>query len=94
MDSATEIARGEQARQVIENELYKEAFGSVREGIIQAWEAAPQRDIEGQHELKLMLKLLTDVQKNIERVMTTGKMAKIQVEREGLVRRTVERFTQ
>lgn len=87
-----ELRRGEQARQVIENEIYAEAWKSVRDGIISAWESAPIRDKEGQNELKLMLKLLTDVRRNIETVMNTGKMAKIQIERESMFKRAVNRM--
>lgn len=92
MTPQEELKRGEQARLVLENELYAEAWKSVRDGIIQAWESAPIRDKEGHNELKLMLKLLTDVQRNMETVMTTGKMAKVMIERENLFRKTVNRF--
>lgn len=87
-----EMMRGEQARQVMENEIYIEAWKSVREAIISAWESAPIRDKEGQNELKLMLKLLTDVRKNVETVMQTGKMAKIAIERESMFKNAVNRF--
>ena len=87
-----ELRRGEQARQVIENEIYAESWQAVRDGIIHAWENAPIRDKEGQNELKLMLKLLTDVRRNIETTMNTGKMAKTQIERDGMFKRTVQRF--
>lgn len=92
MTPDVELRRGEQARQVIENEIYVEAWQSVRDGIIQAWESAPIRDQDGQHELKLMLKLLTDVRRNIETAMTTGKLAAIQIERENLFRRAVNKI--
>lgn len=92
MEPPEELRRGELARQVIENEIYAEAWQSVRDGIIHAWESAPIRDKEGQNELKLMLKLLTDVRRNVETVMNTGKMAKIQIERESMFRKTVNRF--
>lgn len=87
-----ELRRGDQARQVIENEIYAESWQSVRDGIISAWENAPIRDKEGQNELKLMLKLLNDVRANIETTMQTGKMAKIMIERESVFRKTVNRF--
>lgn len=87
MTPQEELRRGELARQVIENEIYTEAWKSVREGIISAWESAPIRDKEGQNELKLMLKLLNDVRRNVETAMNTGKMAKIQIERESLMQK-------
>lgn len=92
MEPSEELIRGEQARQVVENAIYAEAWQSVRDGIIYAWESAPIRDKEGHNELKLMLKLLTDVRRNIETTMQTGKMAKIQIERESVFKRTVNRF--
>lgn len=92
MELSDELKRGEQARQVIENEIYAESWQSARDGIIQAWESCPIRDKEGQNELKLMLKLLTDVRRNIETVMNTGKMAKVQIERESLLKQAVQRF--
>jgi hypothetical protein len=77
-----EEQRGQRAREVLENEVFKDAFKGVRESIIASWEAAPIRDKDGQHELKLMLKLLTDVQRNIEDIAQTGMLAKLQIERE------------
>lgn len=92
MNTDEELRRGELARQVTENEVYIEAWNSVRDGIIQAWESAPIRDKEGQAELKLMLKLLTDVRRNVETVMNTGKLARVQIERESMFRKTMNRF--
>lgn len=92
MEQSEELRRGELARQVIENEIYEEAWQSVRDGIIHAWESAPIRDKEGHNELKLMLKLLTDVRRNIETAMQTGRLAKLQLERESMFRKTVNRF--
>lgn len=92
MDLQTELQRGEQARQVLESEIYAESWQAVRDGIISAWESAPIRDKEGANELKLMLKLLTDVRRNVETVMQTGKMAKIQIERESLLDKAKRKF--
>lgn len=57
-----------------------QALSSVREGIRTKWEQCPIRDTEGQHQLKLMLKLLNDLEANIREVATTGKLASIQIE--------------
>ena len=92
MTSEDELKRGEQARQIVENEIYVQSWQQVRDGILSAWESSPIRDKEGQHELKLMLKLLTDVRRNIETVMQTGQMAKIQIERESVFKQTVNKF--
>ena len=57
-------------------------MGMVKEAIIEKWEASPVADREGQHELRLMLKLLNDLQANIKTTIETGKMAQIQIEQE------------
>ena len=82
MSASEELRRGEQARQLLQNELYQDAISQVRQAIIDKWISAPMRDIEGQHELKLMLKLLGDVTGYIQTTMETGKMAQIQLEGE------------
>lgn len=77
-----ELRRGEQARLLLQNELYQEAVTQVRQAIIDKWISAPLRDREGQHELKIMLKLLGDVTGYIQTAMETGKLAQIQLEGE------------
>lgn len=81
-----EIQRGIQAQSILDSEIYKESVEAVRSAIIRQWESCPIRDVEGQHELKLMLKLLGDIQANIKTVMETGKLAKVQIERESKLR--------
>lgn len=82
MSTSEELRRGEQARQLLQNELYQDAVTQVRQAIIDKWMQAPLRDREGHHELKIMLKLLGDLTGYIQTTMETGKMAQIQVESE------------
>lgn len=82
VSTSDELRRGEQARQLLQNELYQDAVTQVRQAIIDKWISAPMRDIEGQHELKLMLKLLGDLTGYVQTTLETGKMAQIQVESE------------
>lgn len=82
MNTSDELRRGEQARQLLQNELYVDAIEQVKQGIIDKWQQAPLRDREGHHELKLMLKLLGDLTGYIQTTMETGKMAQIQLETE------------
>ena len=85
-----EVSRGRIAESLLENEIYKGAIETLRTAIISQWESCPIRDTEGQHELKLMLKLLNDLQANIKTVMHTGQMAKVQIERDkGMLRKVV-----
>ena len=80
-----ELRRGEQARQIIENPVYDESINTVRQSLINKWVNCPVRDIEGQHELKLMIKMLDDISGHIQRTFETGKMAQIQLESDSKV---------
>lgn len=82
MSLSDELRRGEQARLLIENELYREAVEKVRQGIIDKWMDAPLRDREGHHELKIMLKLLGELTGYLNMTMETGKLARIQLDSE------------
>ncbi len=68
------VNRAAKAQALLNDPELSEAFESVRKSIIDRWEAAPIRDRDGAHELKLMLKLLGDVRANIQSVVNTGKV--------------------
>lgn len=73
-----------------------EYFQMVRQGIFNTWAESPIEDIQGQHKLRLMLKLLEDVRGNIRTVAETGQMAKIQIQQEekqkNFVRQTLNKL--
>jgi hypothetical protein len=75
MTLEADLDRGVRAERLLANPLLIESFDMVRTAIIESWEAAPMRDKDGAHELKLMLKLLTDVRANLEQAVTDGKLA-------------------
>ena len=85
MNLHTESQRGHTAKQLLENDIYKETFTLLRESIIQKWRDCPIRDKDGQHELKLMDKILSDIERHIKQVAETGKLADIQLEQEAKV---------
>jgi hypothetical protein len=82
MNPHEEVQQGYLAKQLLENEVFKSAFENVRVGIYEKWKSCPVRDVQGQHELKLMDKLLGELEGYIKQVVDTGKMAEIQLENE------------
>lgn len=80
MSLREESKRGEEARRLLENPLFREAIDGIKSAIVQKWQEAPIMDREGQHELKLMLKLANDFEANIIRVMNSGKVADFELE--------------
>lgn len=87
-----EASRGSRAKAVLESDIYKESVASVRSAIFEKWESCPIRDKEGQHELKIMLKLLKEVESHLKTVMETGKMATIQLENERTLKERAKRL--
>ena len=66
--------RAAKAKALLDDPELTQAFNGVRQSLLDRFEACPIRDIEGQHEIKLMLKLLSDVRANLHSVVDTGKV--------------------
>lgn len=82
MGLSQERERGHEAKMLLENPLFRECIDTLRESIVAKWRAAPIRDRDGAHELKLMDKLLSDIEGYIRTIAETGKIADIQLERD------------
>ncbi len=82
MGLESESRRGNEAKSLLDNPLYQECVQSLRDAIISKWRSTPIRDREGAHELKLMDKLLSDIEQYFKTIAETGKIADIQIERE------------
>lgn len=62
-------------------------FDMVEDAILTTWKKSPVADEKGQHELRLMLKLLDDLKANLNEAIQSGKLAAVQVERENMIDR-------
>ena len=94
MDLETEARRGQEAAQLLEHPLLREAFDTQRERIQREWQESPARDTEGRERLWLMLKLLGAVEGHLKTVMETGKLATLEIERKKtLMERAKEAMT-
>lgn len=80
MSLEQESADGQRAERLMEE--LSPYFAMVKQAIIDKWETSPVGDHEGQHELRLMRKLLGDVEANVKNAIETGKLARLQIEQE------------
>lgn len=80
MNLDKEIAEGNKAEFILSD--ISPYFDMVEAAILENWKSSPVADKEGQHELRLMIKLLGDLKANLQTAVETGKLAKIQLERE------------
>jgi hypothetical protein len=78
----SDLDRGTRAERLLNDPMLTEAFESVKAAILLAWASAPMRDREGAHELKLMLKLLSDVRSALEVALADGKIAAAELQRQ------------
>jgi hypothetical protein len=76
----TEVKRGEQAAQILENPLFKESVDKVREGIIKSMATSALGDETTHNRLVIALQLLNQIEKQLSDVMATGKLAAIQTD--------------
>lgn len=89
MSLEQEATNGNNAQRLLED--ISPYFDMVKQAIIDKWETSPIGDKEGQHELRLMRKLLGDLEANIKTAIETGKLARIQIEQDSLLNK-VKRF--
>lgn len=68
------VLRANRAKSLLEDRGLNDAFEGVRQALLVKFEQCPVRDVEGQHEIKLMLKLLTDVKANLLSWIDSGKV--------------------
>lgn len=83
MDKEQEVALGNQA-EMLKRDI-EPYFDILETAILDKWKDSPIADIDGQHELRVMLKLLGDLKGNIQNVIDTGKVAKHIIEQENLI---------
>jgi hypothetical protein len=93
MSLEQESSMGSQAERILSD--VSPYFDMVEAAILDTWKKSPVSDEKGQHELRLMMKLLGDVKANMKTVIETGKLAKAQIERDNLIdkaKNVVRRF--
>lgn len=71
-----EVSRGNQAKLLLENPMFDDAFKSIESEIMAAWESTSTRDTEGREKLFQMLMLSRKVRRHFESLINTGEMAR------------------
>jgi hypothetical protein len=73
------IYDADQARLVLENPAFAQAFNDVKQEIIESWENSPARDQEGREKLYQLLKLADKLQLTLRRSLESGQLAKAEL---------------
>ena len=88
-----QLEQAGKAKTVLDSEAFQSAYGAVRTAIIERWEQCPIRDREAAHELKLMLKIHTDILGHLQKAVEDGKFAAEELKRDKTIsQRIAERL--
>lgn len=93
MSLEQDVSKGNKAERILSD--LSPYFDTVEAAILNKWATSPIADLNGQHELRLMIKLLGDVKANLKTAIDTGKLAKVTIERDNLIdkaKNAVRRF--
>ena len=73
-----EITRGEDAKRILDDPLYQEAWKSVENGLVASLRTVPLTDAQLEREIVRSIQLLYRVRGYLEDVLSTGKLAAIE----------------
>ena len=75
MNISERIYNADQAKLVLDNEAFKQAFEDIKQELTEQWKTSPARDQAGREKLWLMLKLLEKVEICLKSSLDSGKLA-------------------
>jgi hypothetical protein len=74
------IYHGDRAREVLENEAFKQVFADYKTELTEQWMKSPARDEEGREKLWLAVSMLGKIEKMLRESLETGKLAKLELD--------------
>lgn len=77
----SDVQRGENARLILENPVFKEAMKTLQDQIVTEWGKCPVRDAEGQKLLLQLHKLSKKFESLFVGVVETGKLAQLDLDK-------------
>ena len=74
------IYSGHKASEILESEVFQEAFSAIEKEVLEQWINSPARDAEGRERLHSYLMLLRKVKANLVTTLETGKLAQLDLD--------------
>lgn len=88
----TPFERAEAARHLLANETLKKAFLDIREGLVTQLESIPFHEVDTQHEIALMLKLLNKLKAQLRTYIDAEAMEKDKIKQQTFIEKMRERL--
>jgi hypothetical protein len=73
---STEL-REEHANRILTDPLYQEAFDTIKEDLMNRWEASGSTELEARESIWLAMRLLDRIHGHLTSIIETGHMAKM-----------------
>lgn len=74
------IYDADQARLVLENPAFAQAFDDIKTELIQSWQESPARDQAGREHLYQLLRLANKLEATLRSSLESGQLAKAQLQ--------------
>lgn len=68
------MSREEDAKRLLENDLFQEAFETLRTELMTRWENSTSNETEAREQIWLGLQLLQRVRRHLESILETGQL--------------------
>ena len=91
MSPDEEIRRANEAQQLLNNSYLKAAFEAVEKSVLDQMDEVSLRDVDMHTRLIIARKTIHAVKRFLERHIETGELAKLQIEKRGVVSRFINK---
>ena len=73
----SDLQREEKAQNLLNNELFNEAFDVIKQDLMNRWSASGSRELEARESIWLAMRLLDRIYGHIKSIVETGHMNKM-----------------
>lgn len=74
------LYQGDQAKLIVENEAFTNAFDAIEKDVIEQWKSSPARDEDGREKLWTYLQMLHKLKASLTTTMETGTLARVELQ--------------
>tara|TARA_R100001244_G_scaffold120929_2_gene90555 strand:+ start:385 stop:642 length:258 start_codon:yes stop_codon:yes gene_type:complete len=77
MSDFTDDERARRANNLLQDDLFKESFETLKRDLMGRWEQSGSKEIEARESIWLAMRLLDRIEGHIKSIVETGHMAKV-----------------
>ena len=74
------LYQGDQAKLILENEAFTNAFDAIEKDVIEQWKSSPARDEDGREKLWTYLQMLHKLKASLTTTLETGTLARVELQ--------------